>query len=81
MILNHSGIESQALLQDKHIIIIGCGAVTGAMAEILVRAGVQKITLIDSKKVRNSDLIRHLFCRYKDIGQYKVDVLADYLKE
>lgn len=80
MILNHSGIESQALLQDKHIIIIGCGAVTGAMAEILVRAGVQKITLIDSKKVRNSDLIRHLFCRYKDIGQYKVDVLADYLK-
>lgn len=80
MVLNHTGVESQTLLQNRHIVIIGCGAVTGAMAEILVRAGVQKITLVDSKKVRASDLVRHLFCRYKDIGQYKIDVLDKYLK-
>lgn len=56
MVLNQSGWESQKKLQQKHIVIIGCGAVTGAMAEILARAGVEKFTLIDDKTVRQSDL-------------------------
>ncbi|MBE0471785.1 MAG: ThiF family adenylyltransferase [Methyloprofundus sp.] len=80
MILSHSGMESQRLLQQKHIAIIGCGAVTGAMVEILARAGVEKFTLVDAKKVRYSDLVRHLFCRLDDIGKYKIDILSDYLK-
>mgnify|MGYP000895256526 CR=1 FL=1 len=80
MILNQSGNKSQQRLQAKHIVIIGCGAVTGAIAEILARAGVEKFTLIDNKKVRHSDLLRHLFCRLNHLGSYKVDVLADYLK-
>ncbi|MCF7529982.1 HesA/MoeB/ThiF family protein [Neisseria lisongii] len=80
MVLNQSGSESQQKLQTKHIAIIGCGAVTGAMAEILARAGVEKFTLVDDKKVHQSDLHRHLFCRMNQIGSYKTDVLADYLK-
>lgn len=80
MVLNQSGNESQQKLQNKHIVIIGCGAVTGAMAEILARAGVEKFTLIDDRKVRQSDLLRHLFCRLNQIGNYKTDILADYLK-
>ncbi|UOO77372.1 ThiF family adenylyltransferase [Neisseria sp. Dent CA1/247] len=81
MVLNQSGNESQQKLQTKHIVIIGCGAVTGAIAEILARAGVEKFTLIDDKKVRQSDLLRHLFCRLNHIGTYKTDVLANYLKK
>lgn len=80
MVLNQSGNESQRKLQSKHIAIIGCGAVTAAMAEILARSGVEKFTLIDNKKVRQSDLLRHLFCRLNHIGTYKTDVLANYLK-
>ena len=80
MVMNHSGIESQSLLQNRHVAIIGCGAVTGAIAETLARAGVERFTLVDSKKVKDSDLIRHLFCRLSDIGRNKVDVLSDYLK-
>lgn len=80
MVLNQSGWESQHKLQQKHIAIIGCGAVTGAMAEILARAGVEKFTLIDDKKVRQSDLLRHLFCRLDDIGKDKTAVLSQYLK-
>ena len=53
MVLNQSGNESQQKLQNKHIVIIGCGAVTGAMAEILARAGVEKFTLIDDRKFVN----------------------------
>ena len=80
MVLNQSGNESQQKLQAKHIVIIGCGAITAAMAEILSRAGVEKFTLIDDKKVRKSDLLRHLFYRLGRVGHYKVDVLSDYLK-
>lgn len=80
MVLNQLGWESQHKLQQKHIAIIGCGAVTGAMAEILARAGVEKFTLIDDKKVRQSDLLRHLFCRLDDIGKDKTVVLSHYLK-
>lgn len=80
MVLNQSGWESQKKLQQKHIVIIGCGAVTGAMAEILARVGVEKFTLIDDKTVRQSDLLRHLFCRLDDIGDDKVEVLSRYLK-
>lgn len=80
MVLNQSGRESQKKLQQKHIVIIGCGAVTGAMAEILARAGVEKFTLIDDKKVRQSDLLRHLYCRFYDIGADKTAVLSRYLK-
>lgn len=80
MVLNQTGNESQQKLQNKHIVIIGCGAVTGAIAEILARAGVEKFTLIDNKKVHQSDLLRHLFCRLAQVGSYKTDALADYLK-
>lgn len=80
MVLNQSGWESQKKLQQKHIVIIGCGAVTGAMAEILARAGVERFTLIDDKKVRQSDLLRHLYCRLDDIGDDKTAVLSRYLK-
>ena len=80
MVLNQLGWESQQTLQQKHIAIIGCGAVTGAMAEILARAGVKKFTLVDDKKVRQSDLLRHLFCRMNDIGSNKAEVLAFYLQ-
>lgn len=80
MVFNHSGLVSQQLLKQKHIVIIGCGAVTGAMAEILVRAGVEKLTLVDYQKVRQSDLLRHIFCREENIGEYKIDVLYQYLK-
>lgn len=80
MVLSQSGWESQKKLQQKHIVIIGCGAVTGAMAEILARAGVERFTLIDDKTVCQSDLLRHLFCRLDNIGDDKVEVLSRYLK-
>lgn len=80
MVFSHRGTTSQNLLQQNHIVIIGCGAVTGAMAEILARAGVQKFTLIDDKKVHFSTKVRHTFFRSGALGDFKAKVLASYLK-
>ncbi|MEC6898914.1 ThiF family adenylyltransferase [Photobacterium piscicola] len=80
LILSRSGNASQQLINKKKIVIIGCGAVTGLIAEILVRSGILDIVLIDYKVFSHMNISRHIFAREKDIGRYKVDVLKDYLK-
>lgn len=80
MLLDRDGSQSQAILGSKKIVILGCGAVTGSIAETLVRAGVLNIVLIDDKYFQQSNLQRHLFAREADIGKHKVDVLANYLR-
>lgn len=52
------GEKGQALLKEKHILIMGVGALGSASAEALVRAGVGKITLIDRDYVEWSNLQR-----------------------
>ncbi|RLM17689.1 thiamine biosynthesis protein ThiF [Brenneria alni] len=81
MILDRKGHETQKILESKKIAIIGCGAVTGNIAENLARAGIQKFILVDFKDFKRSNLSRHLFSRASDIGKSKAEVLANYLKK
>ncbi len=81
MLLDRKGSETQRIVSSKKITILGCGAVTGAIAEILARAGVLNFVLVDDKYFHESNLSRHLFARKSDIGKAKVEVLADYLKK
>lgn len=50
MILDRRGAETQKLLASKNIVLLGCGAIGSTIAEILVRAGVHSLTLVDFKK-------------------------------
>ncbi|WP_240346548.1 MULTISPECIES: HesA/MoeB/ThiF family protein [Pectobacterium] len=81
MVLDRTGYETQGILSSKSVAILGCGAVTGHIAEYLVRAGVLNITLVDDKEFKKQNLSRHLFSRVQDVGKPKVDVLANYLKQ
>lgn len=81
MILDRKGHETQKILESKKVAIIGCGAVTGNIAENLARAGVLKFILVDFKNFKKSNLSRHLFSRVSDIGKSKAEVLANYLKK
>lgn len=78
--LSQSGNVSQKILSNKSILFLGCGAYSGAVAEILVRMGIQKVILVDYKKVTSASLSRHLYTRPSDINKYKVDVLELYLQ-
>ncbi|OBU43620.1 thiamine biosynthesis protein ThiF [Photobacterium damselae] len=80
LILTRSGSESQNLINKKKVVIIGCGAVTGLIVETLVRSGVINIVLIDYKSFDLMNIHRHMFARNNDLGRYKVDVLADYVR-
>ncbi|WP_459581263.1 ThiF family adenylyltransferase [Dickeya oryzae] len=63
----------------KKIVLFGCGAVGAKIIEILARAGVNHITLIDYKIMSEASAVRHNYYSYKRVGEPKVDVLSDFL--
>src|SRR5690625_6993808 len=52
------GEQGQQRLAEKHVLIIGAGALGTGNAESLVRAGVGKITIVDRDYVEWSNLQR-----------------------
>lgn len=52
------GIEGQAKLKNKHVLVIGAGALGTGSAEMLVRAGIGKLTIADRDYVEWSNLQR-----------------------
>lgn len=56
------GPEGQKKIQQKHVLIVGVGALGTHTSEMLARAGVRKLTVIDRDYVEMSNLQRqHLF--------------------
>lgn len=81
LVVTRPGVDSQRILANKSVVVIGCGAVGGAIATHLVRAGVTDITLVDYKEVRVSDAQRHLYYQADEVGNFKVEALARYLQK
>jgi molybdopterin/thiamine biosynthesis adenylyltransferase len=81
MILDQHGEETQLILESKKVVILGCGSVGSSIAEILVRAGILDITLVDYKKITEQNLARHLFASTNHIGMYKAVALANFCRE
>ena len=52
------GVEGQNRLASSHALIIGCGALGSVASEMLVRAGVGTVTLVDRDFVESSNLQR-----------------------
>ena len=60
--------------------IVGCGGTGANFADLLVRTGARRLTLIDSGIVKASDLNRVLSFTAKDIGKPKVQALEEQLR-
>ncbi|WP_017185106.1 thiazole biosynthesis adenylyltransferase ThiF [Alkalibacillus haloalkaliphilus] len=60
------GEEGQLKLQKKHVLIIGAGALGTGNAEILTRAGVGRITIVDRDYVEVSNLQRQQLYTERD---------------
>lgn len=54
------GAEGQRKLAESHVALVGCGATGAAAAELLARAGVGRLTLIDRDFVEESNLQRQV---------------------
>lgn len=59
-ILPEIGVDGQARLAAAHAVIVGCGALGSFQAQLLARAGVGRLTLIDRDFVERSNLQRQV---------------------
>lgn len=78
---NLIGKENIECLASKHITIVGVGGVGGYTAVMLVRAGIEKMTIIDFDNVSPSNINRQIIAYESTMGKSKVDVLKQMLLE
>jgi len=63
------GKDGQAKISQKHVLIIGAGALGSGSAEVLTRAGVGKITIVDRDYVEASNLQRQQLYTEEDVAE------------
>ena len=75
------GDEPIAALMQKHVLIVGLGGVGGICAEMIARAGVGKMTIIDADTVDLSNANRQIPALHSTAGKLKSEVMAERIKD
>ena len=66
------GDDVMGKLRSLHFCIVGCGGTGASFAEMLVRTGALRLTLIDGSRVEDSNLNRVFSFFPEDYGKRKV---------
>lgn len=74
-------VEKQQLLKNARVVVVGAGGLGTTVLQILARAGVGNIGVVDYDKIEISNIHRQILYTYHDIGQYKVDVASTQLQK
>jgi adenylyltransferase/sulfurtransferase len=72
--LKEIGFEGQKKIRNSKIAIIGIGALGTITTELLVRAGIGQILIVDKDKITQENLHRQLLFKEKDIDAKKVEI-------
>ena len=75
------GEEKLARLRAAHVLVVGLGGVGAYAAEMICRAGVGRLTIVDSDRVAPSNINRQLVALHSTIGREKSEVLAGRLRD
>ena len=75
------GEEKMERLRNAHVLIVGLGGVGAYAAEMLCRAGVGTLTLVDADTVQLSNINRQLPALHSTIGRPKVEILAERYRD
>jgi len=75
------GDEKVASLMGKNVLIVGLGGVGGICAEMIVREGIGKMTIVDNDIVDESNINRQIQALQSTVKQPKAQVLAARLKD
>ncbi|HIE23861.1 MAG TPA: NAD(P)H-binding protein [Candidatus Korarchaeota archaeon] len=83
IVLPEMGSEGQKKLSESSVFIIGCGALGSAAAQLLTRAGIGKIRVVDRDFVELSNLQRQIIYDEGDVksGYPKAIVCAEKLRK
>ena len=81
IILKTIGISGQKKISSSKVFIVGAGGLGCPIADLLCRAGVGEIGIIDYDKISLSNLNRQTLFNTSDISKYKVDILKKKLSK
>lgn len=75
------GSEKLERLRHKHVLVVGLGGVGAYAAEMIARAGVGRMTIVDGDKVSVSNINRQLPALHSNIGKPKAEIMAARLRD
>lgn len=78
--LSEIGKEGQQKLQDAKVLVVGCGGLGSPIAVYLASSGIGQLHLIDFDKIDVTNLHRQVFYALDDVGDYKSQVLANFIQ-
>lgn len=70
------GGEKMERLRRAHVLVVGLGGVGAYAAEMICRAGVGRLTIVDADTVQPTNINRQLPALHSTVGQPKAEVLA-----
>ncbi len=74
------GSNTMVHLKARHVMVIGLGGVGSWAAEMLLRTGVGRLSLVDFDKVCVTNTNRQLHTTKATVGKYKAEALAERLQ-
>ena len=75
------GDEKIETLITKNVLVVGRGGVGGICAEMIARAGVGKMTIVDADTVDLSNTNRQIPALHSTAGKLKAEVMAERLRD
>lgn len=75
------GAEKMSRITKANVLVVGLGGVGAHAAELLCRAGVGRMTIVDADTVQASNINRQLPALHSTIGLEKAKVLEDRFKD
>ena len=75
------GENNVLTLKNSHVLVVGIGGVGGHVCEMLARAGVGKLTIVDFDTVDETNINRQVVATTKTVGKLKTDVMKNILLE
>ena len=74
------GKENLSCLQEKKVLVLGCGGVGGYVVEALARSGIGTIILVDYDIIDITNINRQIIALDSTVGKKKVKVLEKRVK-
>lgn len=71
------GKENFNILQTKNVIVFGCGGVGGYVIEMLVRSGINNLTIVDFDVVSETNINRQIIATTNTVGKLKTECFKD----
>lgn len=75
------GEEKMERLQQAHVLVVGLGGVGAYAAEMICRAGVGRMTIVDADTVQPTNINRQQPALHSTMGREKAVVLAERFKD